>query len=113
MEWRTALAGLLRQRDRLMMLYRVAFDFVGPEEGLQSIRQLLSAREAAEVLAEEVLVEEVAHCLPGLRARGPAVLLGGSDMRNWLDDLADGAELSSSRGSLPAPPDHVTTRLRG
>ena len=92
-----------------MMLYRVAFDFVGPEEGLQSIRQLLSAREAAEVLAEEVLVEEVAHSL----GFAPEDLLGGSDMRNWLDDLADGAELSSSRGSLPAPPDHVTTRLRG
>ena len=38
MERHTALPGLLQQRDRRMMLYRLAFDFVDPEEGLQSIR---------------------------------------------------------------------------
>ena len=90
MGWRQALPGLLEQRDRLVHLYGLAFEFVDPRIGLQHITQLLAARDAAEVAAAAALDDVIDEPLPPF-------------VEQWSD--------GDSRDSSPPPPERAPAWL--
>ena len=93
MGWRQALPGLLEQRDRLVHLYGLAFEFVDPQLGLQHITQLtwvLAVRDAAVVAAAAALDDVIDEPLPPF-------------VEQWSD--------GDSRDSSPPPPERAPAWL--
>ena len=90
MGWRMALPGLLEQRDRLVRLYGLAFEFVDPRIGLQHIAQLLAARTAAVAAAAAALDDGMDEPLPPF-------------VEQWSE--------GDSRSSSPPPPDRAPAWL--